>query len=245
MMKTIYGAAASVDILAIGVHPDDIELSCSATIMKHIDMGVRVGLVDLTEGELGSRGNAAIRLEESREAASYMGVQFRLNVGMADGFFQVDRQNTLSIIEVLRLSRPKIILANSLSDRHPDHGRAARLVADAFFYSGLSRIITNHNAFRADVLYHYIQDKNLKPDFCVDVTGYEDRKRQAIECFKTQFYVPDLDQTDEAQTPISSASFKAFLFAKMQTFGRSIGVEFAEGFNINRTLGINDMRSLV
>ncbi len=244
-MKQVFGSLDTVDILAIGVHPDDVELACCGTLMKHIDAGAKVGVADLTEGELGSRGSAAIRLKESANAAEYMQLDFRVNVGLEDGFFVYDRSSLLAVIEIIRRARPKIILANSLSDRHPDHGRAAKLVAEAFFYSGLSKIEGSTSSFRADALYHYIQDKNLVPDFCVDITSYAERKRKAIECFGTQFFTSDLDNSSEPETPISTPEFMQFLFAKMRTFGRPIGAEYAEGYNVNRTIGVRDLRNLL
>ena len=241
-MIEVYGSSREIDILAIGVHPDDIELSCAGTILKHIDLGYRIGLADLTQGELGSRGSATIRLNESRDAAEILGVDFRVNLGMRDGFFTLDERHKLRIVELIRRCRPKIILANALDDRHPDHGRAATLVRDAFFYSGLRRITTGGlSHYRADALYHYIQDEHLVPDFCVDVTGYTDKKFKAIEAYATQFNVA---KNESIQTPISSKSFTQFLDAKMRVYGRSLGVSHAEGFNAHRTVGVNDLVSL-
>lgn len=244
-MITIYGEIKPIDVLAIGVHPDDVELACSATVAKLIHQGYTVGIADLTKGELGSRGSASIRMKEATAAAEILHVDFRVNLEMRDGFFQRDELNLMKVIRMIRLSAPKMILANSIEDRHPDHGRAAKLVADAFFYSGLRRIECDGLAeHRADRLYHYIQDKNLTPDFCVDVTGYEQIKKKAILAFGTQFYKAS-DDSDEPQTPISSASFMDFLDAKMRVFGRSIGVEYAEGFNVNRVVGVDDLMSLI
>ena len=243
-MKCIYGSICKVDILAIGVHPDDVELACSATLAKHISLGLRVGIVDLTKGELGTRGSASIRMEEAAASSEILGVDFRVNLEMRDGFFERDQKNLLKLIRIIRMVQPKIILANSLDDRHPDHGRAAALVADAFFYSGLRRIVCDDlEPYRADNLYHYIQDKNLTPDICVDVTGFTEIKKKSIQAFSTQFYTGS-QYTNEPQTPISSQAFMEFLDAKMRVFGRSIGVEFAEGYNVNRTVGIDNFMTL-
>lgn len=243
-MIKVFGEICDVDILAFGVHPDDIELSCSATLMKHIDIGYTVGIVDLTKGELGTRGNASIRMEESAQAAQILGVSFRVNLEMRDGFFLKDERHLKNVIKVIRLTKPVIILANALDDRHPDHGKAADLVADAFFYSGLRRIVIGQTeAYRADRLYHYIQDKQLEPDLCVDVTGYWERKQSSILAFGTQFY--NGNNSDEPKTPISSEAFMNFIEAKMRVFGRSIGVDYAEGFNTNKTIGSNNLMTLL
>ncbi len=242
-MKSVYKELGQVDILAFGVHPDDLELSCAGTILKHKSLGCKIGIVDLTQGELGSRGSAKVRLKESRIAAEILDVDFRVNLEMFDGSFVVDQRHIHRIAKVIRITKPKIILANAIEDRHPDHGRAARLVAESFFYSGLRKItIDSTEAYRADVLYHYIQDKNLMPDFCVDVSEHVEQKFQSIYAYSTQFNV---QEGDGPQTPISSETFMDFIDAKMRVLGRSINVTHAEGFNINRTLGVGDLRSLI
>ena len=239
-----------VDILAIGVHPDDIELACSGTLLKHIEMGKSVGLLDLTAGELGTRGSGPLRLQEAADAAKIMGAKWRKNLGMADGFFEYSKENTLKIIPIIRASQPKIILANSLSDRHPDHGRAAKLVADACFYSGLMKIKTMDETgkpqerWRPKALYHYIQDRALKPDFIVDITPYIDKKFELILAFKSQFFIAN-QEDKELSTPISGKDFQDYLRATARTFGRPAGMEYAEAFNVDRTLGINDLFNLV
>lgn len=244
-MITIYKEVKQVDILAIGVHPDDVELSCAGTLMSHIALGHTAGIVDLTKGELGTRGSATIRMSEASAAAEILGVDFRVNLEMRDGFFSHDERHMLRVAEIIRQTRPRIVLANAITDRHPDHGRAAALVRDAFFYAGLRRIdIAGTTAYRPQALYHYIQDRHLTPDLCVDVTGYEDRKRQAIEAFATQFFTGG-DQSGEPQTPISSSDFMESVFAKMRVFGRSIGVPYAEGYNADRTVGATDLLSLI
>ena len=242
-MIKVYKNICPVDILAIGVHPDDIELSCSGTVLKHIEKGYSVGLADLTRGELGTRGNAQLRLKESAMAAEVQDVSFRVNLAMKDGFFAVDNDHILEIVKLIRISTPKIILANAVDDRHPDHGRASELVKRAFFYSGLSKIVTLEGPHhRASHLYKYIQDKNLTPDLCVDVSSTVDKKMEAIACFKSQFYSGD---GTGPVTPISTKEFMDFILAKMRVFGRNINVSYAEGFNVHRTMGSDDLFKLL
>jgi len=239
-----------VDILAIGVHPDDIELACSGTLLKHIEKGKTVGLLDLTAGELGTRGSGPLRLKEAAASAKIMGAKWRKNLGMADGFFEYSKENILKIIPIIRASQPSIILANSLSDRHPDHGRAAKLVADACFYSGLMKIKTidsqgnEQERWRPRALYHYIQDRALRPDFIVDVAPYMDKKFEMILAFKSQFFVAD-EEDKELSTPISGKDFQDYLRATARTFGRPAGMEYAEAFNVDRTLGVDNLFDLV
>jgi bacillithiol biosynthesis deacetylase BshB1 len=240
-----------VDILAIGVHPDDIELACSGTLLRHLEMGKTVGLLDLTRGELGTRGSAEIRTAEANKAKEMMGAAFRWNLDMADGFFAASPENVRKIITAIRACQPTIVLANALSDRHPDHGRAAKLVADACFYSGLAKIETTdeqgqpQSKWRPDNLYHYIQDHNLVPDFVVDVTDYMDRKMELVMAFGSQFYSPeDSKYQSEESTPISGAQFKNFLRAKAAAYGRVANYDYAEGFNVARTPGINNLFDL-
>ncbi|MCG8329239.1 MAG: bacillithiol biosynthesis deacetylase BshB1 [Chitinophagales bacterium] len=238
-----------VDILAIGVHPDDVELSCSGTLLRHIDMGKTVGLLDLTRGELGTRGSAEIRDQEAAEAARLMGAAFRKNLAMADGFFEYSRENILKIIPIIREHQPEIILANAVDDRHPDHGRAAKLVADACFYAGLIKIPTigsdgqPQERWRPKALYHYIQDRNLHPDFVVDISEQIDRKIELIKAFKSQFYVPEAQEEfkEELSSPISSKSFMDFLKAKAASYGRVAGYDYAEGFTCDRTPGLSNL----
>ena len=235
-----------LDILAFGVHPDDVELSCAGTLMKHIAQGKKVGIIDLTQGELGSRGTAETRKEEADAASVIMGVSMRANLKMADGFFEINEENKLKIIEQLRKYRPEIVLCNAASDRHPDHGRAGKLVSEASFLAGLVKIRTEldgqgQQAHRPKAVYHYIQDVYLKPDFVVDVTEFVDRKIEAIKAYKTQFYDPD---SNEPQTPISGKEFFDFVKGRMMQFGRPIGAEFGEGFTVEREPGVNDLFDL-
>jgi bacillithiol biosynthesis deacetylase BshB1 len=242
-----------IDILAIGVHPDDVELSCSGTLLRHLDMGKTVGLLDLTRGELGTRGNADIRAREAAEAAHLMGVAFRKNLNLADVFFEYNRESILQIIRIIRWCRPEVVLANALNDRHPDHGRAAKLVADACFYAGLAKIVTigeetgqPQERWRPKALYHYIQDHNLSPDFVVDITPYIERKIQLVKTFRSQVSLPDAEEyRQELSTPISGEDFMQFLYAKARTYARPAGVEFAEGFNVSRPLGVRDLFDLI
>jgi bacillithiol biosynthesis deacetylase BshB1 len=235
-----------IDILAIGIHPDDVELSCAGTLLKHIAAGYTAGIVDLSKGELGTRGNAELRLKEAAASAKILGVKFRENLGMEDGFFLNDRINLYKIIEKIREHRPKIVLCNAVSDRHPDHGRAAKLVSEACFYSGLAKIETGHDKemqqpHRPQAVYHYIQDRHLHPDLVVDVTPFIDKKMEAIMAFSSQFFDP---QSKEPSTPISSPDFLEHVKAKMRVFGRDIQVEFAEGFTVERIIGVEDLITL-
>lgn len=240
-----------VDILAIGVHPDDIELACSGTLLRHIQMGKTVGLLDLTRGELGSRGSAELRDQEAAESAKMMKAAFRWNLRMADGFFMPTPENTKKIITAIRACQPDIVLANSLDDRHPDHGRAAKLVADACYYSGLLKIETQgadgsaQEKWRPKAVYHYIQDYNLKPDFVVDITDFIDRKMELILAFGSQFYDPKAKGVDDQpSTPISGKQFFDFLRAKAATYGRIANFDYAEGFNVARTPGVTNLFDL-
>jgi N-acetylglucosamine malate deacetylase 1 len=245
-------SAMKIDILAVGVHPDDVELSASGTLLNHIDQGRTVGLLDLTRGELGTRGNAAIRAEESARAMQLMGALFRETLDLGDGFFRHDQESIMAIIKVIRKYQPDIVLANALEDRHPDHGRAARLTADACFYAGLVKILTIDEAgrpqdrWRPKAVYHYIQDRNLKPDFVVDISAYMEQKIALVKTFSSQFHVPEQEEqfSAELSTPISGADFMAFLYSKARSYGRDAGFEFAEGFNVARTPGVADLFQL-
>ena len=239
----------NVDILAVGVHPDDVELACSGTLLKHIAKGYTVGLLDLTMGELGTRGSGLLRLQEADHSAEIMGARFRKNLGMADGFFQHTRANILKIIPVIRNCRPKIVLANSLSDRHPDHGRAAKLVADACFYAGLAKIETTDDQgqvqerWRPQAVYHYIQDQHRTPDFVVDIGDFIEKKFECVLAFKSQFFIEG-ETDNELATPISGKDFQDYLRAVARTFGRPASMEFAEAFNVARTPGVGDLMDL-
>ncbi len=240
-----------IDILAIGAHPDDVELSCSGTLLRHIAQGKTVGLLDLTRGELGTRGTAEIRDREAADAARLLGAAFRKNLAMADGFFTWNEENIRRIARVLREHQPDIVLANAVSDRHPDHGRAAKLIADACFYSGLIKIETTDDQgevqerWRPKAVYHYIQDHNLRPDFVVDISDYMDGKIELVLAFRSQFYNPEAGEyRNELQTPISGKDFLEGLRAKAAAYGRVAGFDYAEGFIAARTPGITDLFTL-
>ena len=230
-----------IDILAIGVHPDDAELSCSGTLIKHIALGKTVGLLDLTLGEMGTRGNAELRTKEATAAAKIIGAKFRTQLNLGDCFFENNKQAQLEIIKIIRKHKPEIVLCNAVSDRHPDHGRAAKLTADACYYSGLSKIDTQQEAWRPKAVYHYIQDNFIHPDFVVDISEYAEKKREAIMAYASQFYNPD---SKEPQTPISSPEFLEALFAKMSIWGRAIGVKYAEGYTTARYPGVENLFDL-
>jgi len=235
-----------LDILAIGVHPDDVELSCAGTLLKHIELGKKVGILDLTHGELGSRGSGDLRLIEAANSAKILGISIRENLGFADGFFINDKTHQLQIIKIVRKYQPNIVLANTPSDRHPDHGRASQLISEACFYSGLLKIETEldgvkQNFWRPKAVYHYIQDRYIQPDFVVDVTNFVDKKMEAILAFSSQFYNPN---SKAPETPISSKKFLDFVKARMANYGRDINVDFAEGFKVERVVGVEDITQL-
>lgn len=237
-----------VDILAIGIHPDDVELSASGTLLRHAARGKTFGLLDLSRGELGTRGTPEIRAQEALDSAKMMGADFRETLDIPDGLFVSEPANWLKIIRVLRASRPELVLCNAPDDRHPDHGRAAKMVLDACFYAGLAKVETADNKgvmqekWRPRAVYHYVQDKQLTPDFVVDITPYFHRKMEAILAFRSQFYDPN----DEGpQTPISGKDFLEFMEAKARVFGRPVGAQYAEGFIFSRTPGVSDLFDLL
>lgn len=230
-------------LLAIGAHPDDVELGCTGTLINHIRKGQKVGILDLTQGELGSRGTIETRYEEANASASLSGISVRENLKMADGFFQNDKEHQLKIIQVLRRYRPDIILANALADRHPDHGKAGRLIADACFLSGLRKIETtfeakSQEAWRPKKIFHYIQDRFTEPDFIVDISESMDLKIDAIKCFKTQFFN---DASDDPQTYISAPGFLDKIRNRASQLGHRIGVKYGEGFKLETSLGVGDL----
>jgi bacillithiol biosynthesis deacetylase BshB1 len=234
-------------ILAIGVHPDDIELGCAGTLIKHARMGQAVGILDLTQGELGTRGTAALRLEEAQNAAKVMGLVVRENAGMRDGFFVNDEAHQLKLITYIRKYQPDIIIANALADRHPDHGRAGKLIADACFYSGLRKIETTldghpQQAWRPKRIFHMIQDRLLEPTIIVDVTDTHEAKMEAIKCYKSQFHDPN---STEPLTYISKGGFLEAIEARSVQFGKQIGVKHAEGYICENTPGISNLDMLI
>lgn len=238
-----------LDLLVFAVHPDDAELSCAGTIAKMVASGKKVGIIDLTRGELGSRGNAEIRAQEAARAAAILGVSVRENLGMRDGFFVQDEASMLTIARMVRRYRPDVIIANAVTDRHPDHGRASKLVRDAAFLAGLRRIKTfddgqPQEAWRPKRTFYYIQDTFHRPDFVVDITNFWDKKRAAIEAFNSQFYSPNnpyIEQPDDAPvTHISSEAFWHQIEARVRTTGHFVGVEMGEGFTSETPLLVGD-----
>ncbi|SHG44072.1 bacillithiol biosynthesis deacetylase BshB1 [Flavobacterium segetis] len=236
-----------LDILAFGAHPDDVELGCAGTILKEISLGKKVGIVDLTRGELGTRGSAEIRDQEANAAAKILGVIARENLEMRDGFFVNDENHQLEIIKMIRKYQPEIILCNAIDDRHIDHAKGSSLVSDACFLSGLMKIETQldgqeQKAWRPKIVYHYIQWKNIKPDFVVDITGFTDKKIESILAYGSQFYDPN---SKEPESPISSKNFLESLNYRSRDLGRLVGVEHAEGFTVERYLAVNSLGDLI
>lgn len=235
-----------IDILAIGAHPDDVELGCGATIAKEISKGKKVGILDLTRGELGTRGSAEIRDIEAANAAKILGVEFRLNLKFPDGFIVNNEASILEIMKIIRKYQPDIVLCNAVDDRHIDHAKASKLASDACFLSGLKKLETimegnNQNPWRPKHVYHYIQWKNIEPDFVVNVTGFIDKKVEAVFAFKSQFYDAD---SKEPMTAISSDNFKQSLSYRAQDLGRIIGVEHGEGFTTERYVAVDSLFDL-
>ncbi|TJY35813.1 bacillithiol biosynthesis deacetylase BshB1 [Pontimicrobium aquaticum] len=237
-----------LDILAIGAHPDDVELGCGATLAKEIANGKKVGIIDLTRGELGTRGTAETRDEESLQAAKILGVSVRTNMEFADGFFVNDKTHQLELIKMIRKYRPEIVLCNAIDDRHIDHGKGSKLVSDACFLSGLLKIDTKcpdedgwQEPWRPKHVYHYIQWKNIEPDFVVDVTGFIDKKMEAVLAYKTQFFDP---KSNEPETPISSKNFTDSIEYRARDLGRLIGVEHGEGFTVERYVAVGSLYDL-
>ena len=238
---------SNIDILAFGAHPDDVELGCSGTILRQISLGYKVGVIDLTRGELGTRGTASIRDSESQLSAKKMNITFRENLLFADGFFENNKQNKLQIIKKIRYYRPNIVLCNAPEDRHPDHGRAASLVYDACFLAGLEKIHTefqniSQSPFRPRVIYNYIQYNDVKPDFIVDISPFMKKKMEIIKCYASQFHNP---QSKESETLISKKSFLELISNRSQDLGRFISSDYAEGFLVNRYPGVNDLFHLL
>ncbi|OJJ15912.1 bacillithiol biosynthesis deacetylase BshB1 [marine bacterium AO1-C] len=238
-----------LDVLALGVHPDDVELACSGTVISQIAKGKKVGVVDFTRGELGTRGTAETRSAESAASSKILGIHVRENLEMADGFFQNDKAHQLKLMTAIRKYQPEIILANALDDRHSDHGRAAKLTIDACFYSGLVKIETRDEQgniqapWRPKQIYHYIQDRYMKPDLIMDVTPFWEQRMEAVKAFKTQFFIPG-QEDNEPTTPISTPDFMLFLEARAREFGRLIGVKYGEGFVSRTPIGATDLFDL-
>ncbi len=235
-----------LDILAFGAHPDDVELSAAGTLIKHINKGFKCGIIDLTQGELGTRGTIITRTQEAEDASRILGIHVRENLQMADGFFVNDKEHQLRIIEVIRKYRPDIILCNAVSDRHPDHGNGSALVSKSSFLSGLQKVESTHigaiqEPWRPRAVYHYIQDRYLTPDFVVDISDVWEKKMAAILAYKTQFYNSD---SSGPETAISSKSFLDFIKGRSAEMGRPAGFDFAEGYTVERYPGISDITTL-
>jgi bacillithiol biosynthesis deacetylase BshB1 len=235
-----------LDILAFAAHPDDVELAASGTVLHHIALGKKVGIVDLTKGELGTRGSAEIREQEAALSSKILGISVRENLDLGDGFFEINETNLLKVVSMIRKYRPKVVLCNALHDRHPDHGRGGDLVARATFLSGLPKVVTlingqNQEAFRPLTVLRYIQDNWIQPDVVVDITPYFETKMKSILAFSTQFYNPN---STEPQTAISSPDFLEYLKGRAIQFGRVINTTYGEGFNVVRPLGIEDLTSI-
>jgi len=236
-----------LDILAFGAHPDDVELGCAGTLLGVIAEGKKVGVIDLTKGELGTRGTISQRLSESQLASEVLGLSIRENLGMADGFFINNKEHQLIIIETIRRFQPSIIFCNAPEDRHPDHGRAASLIEEAAFLSGLEKIKTSHEgiaqeAWRPTQVFHYIQSRSLTPNFVVDISKHIEKKMESIMAYQSQFYNPNSNEPD---TFISSAAFLEFVKGRAKELGQQIGVQYAEGFITKKILGINSLNAIV
>jgi len=236
-----------LDILVFGAHPDDVELSCGATIAKEISLGKKVGIIDLTRGELGTRGSAEIRDREAADAAEILGVSIRENLAFRDGFFVNDEAHQLEVIKMIRKYRPEVVIANAVDDRHIDHAKGSKLVSDACFLSGLRKIVTSldgaaQEAWRPKAVYHYIQWKNLVPDFVVDVTGFIDVKVASLMAYRSQFYDPN---STEPVTPIATKNFKDSILYRAADLGRLINTEYAEGFTAERYVAVNSLADLI
>ncbi len=236
-----------LDILAFGVHPDDVELGCAGTILAAIAQGKKVGIIDLTKGELGTRGTAETRKIEAENAGKVLAISIRENLEMADGFFQNDEINQRKVIQTIRKYKPEIVLCNALEDRHPDHGRSAELVEIASFLSGLRKIETSLGGVRQDewrpkYLFHYLQDRFLQPDFVFDISDHIDKKFESILCYKTQFFNPALN---EPETYISSPEFMDAVKARAMMLGKRIGVKYAEGYITKKMIGIDSFDSFI
>ncbi len=236
-----------LDILAFGAHPDDVELGCAGTILKEISLGKTVGIIDLTRGELGTRGSAEIRDNEANAAAKILGVSVRENLNMRDGFFVNDEVHQMEVIKMIRKYKPEIVLCNAIDDRHIDHAKGSKLVSDACFLSGLLRIETStdkgkQEAWRPKLVYHYIQWKNIVPDFVVDITGFTEKKAESIMAYRSQFYDAN---SKEPESPITSKNFLQSVNYRAQDLGRLIGTDYAEGFTVERCLAVSSLGDLI
>lgn len=237
-----------LDILVLAAHPDDAELGTGGTIAKHISLGNKVGIVDFTRGELGTRGTVETRQEEAEKASKILGISARQNLGLRDGFFVDSEQDQLKVVQAIRTFQPNIVLANAIRDRHSDHGRGSSLATNACFISGLAKIITHDSegnqqqAWRPRALYNYIQSDLIMPDFVVDISKFWNVKMESIMAFKSQFHDPD---SSEPETYISSPAFLKKIEARAIEFGNAIGAQYGEGFTVQRFIGVNDLNDLL
>ncbi len=236
-----------LDILAFGAHPDDIELNCAGTLLTEKANGKKTGVIDLTQGELGTRGSAEIRKQEATAAAKILQLDVRKNLELADGFFKNDETHQRQIITVIRKYQPSIILCNAPEDRHPDHGKAAQLIEDAVFLSGLRKIETYDNGLPQEVwrptyVFNYVQDRYLHPNFVIDISAVMEQKLAAIRAYTTQFDSPDLS---EPQTYISTPDFLESIIYRSKMYGKMIGVKYAEGFISKKMIGFNSFDSFI
>jgi bacillithiol biosynthesis deacetylase BshB1 len=237
-----------LDLLILAAHPDDAELGCGGTIVKHVKMGHKVGVVDFTRGELGTRGTIETRSHESTEASKILGLSIRENLGLPDGFFKNDKEHQLAVIQAIRRYQPEVVLANAVYDRHSDHGKAADLGYDSCFLSGLAKIATHdehgkkQEPWRPKAVYHFIQSLFIEPDFVVDITDHWETKINSVLAYKTQFHDPN---STEPQTYISSPEFLRMVESRAIEFGHAIGVKYAEGFTARRWLGVKDLFDLI
>jgi bacillithiol biosynthesis deacetylase BshB1 len=239
-----------LDLLAFAVHPDDVELGCSGTLMMEKLNGKKIGVIDLTRGELGTRGTPELRLQESAKAAEIMQLEVRENLSMADGFFKNDEEHQRQLITAIRKYQPEIVLANALADRHPDHGKAGNLISDACFLSGLRKIETKDKDgntqpyWRPKYVFHYIQDRYYNPSFVYDITPVFNRKIESIKAYSSQFHSDEYSK-DEPQTYISTPEFLNSIIGRQQMFGKMIGVAYAEGFITEKMIGVRSLDSFV
>lgn len=236
-----------LDILVIAAHPDDAEIGCSGTILSHIAAGRKVGILDLTRGELGTRGTPELRLQESAAASALLGIHARENLGFRDGFFTNDEAHQIKIVEIIRKYQPEIVLANAVQDRHPDHGKGSALISVSCFLSGLRRIETSHGdgaqaPWRPKAVYHFIQDYYLKPDFIVDISLFMERKIEVLKLYKSQFHDPD---STEPPTVLTSPDFMDRIRARAREYGKAGDIEFGEGFTVERMIGVKDLFDLI
>lgn len=236
-----------LDILAFGAHPDDVELGCSGTIAKEVSLGKKVGIIDLTQGELGTRGSVEKRYQEAAKASEILGISVRENLKFRDGFFVNDEKHQLEIIKMIRKYKPEIVLCNAIDDRHIDHGKGSKLVSDACFLSGLRMIETDikgqkQEAYRPKLVYHYIQWKNIEPDFVVDISGFMEKKLDSVFAYDSQFFK---EGSNEPTTPIATKNFQESIEYRAKDLGRLIGVEYAEGYTVERYVAVNSLSDLI